>query len=146
MFCHEYPTKGRSERLEPCASKGARFLGEAVLATAPPYPTAFVFEYMNSGPTGKPERSSPNADGDFYVEKDTCLWCEAATNWLCEDEYTLADGRQFHDDGWHCRPGRCLLVSGAPMTLQQDVDLRDTDHAGRKEYEEIKQISSLKAA
>ena len=30
---------------------------------------------------------------------------EAATNWLCEDEYTLADGRQFPDDGWPLQTG-----------------------------------------
>jgi len=40
MFVHAAHAKGRSERLEPCALKGhARFLGEGVLATVPPYPT-----------------------------------------------------------------------------------------------------------
>ena len=30
---------------------------------------------------------------------------EAATNWLCEDEYTLAEGGQFPDDGWPLQRG-----------------------------------------
>lgn len=25
---------------------------------------------------------------------------ESAHHWLCEDEYSLANGRQFPDDGW----------------------------------------------
>jgi hypothetical protein len=33
---------------------------------------------------------------------------EAATSWLCEDEYTLADGRQFPDDGWPLQTGNTL--------------------------------------
>lgn len=29
----------------------------------------------------------------------------AATDWLCEDEYSLASGRQFPDDGWPLATG-----------------------------------------
>ena len=36
---------------------------------------------------------------------------EAATDWLCEDEYTLASERQFPDDGWPLTSNLSSLTS-----------------------------------